>query len=140
MGDLGIIAGGKVRARDRGARVEAITPDDLGTADRVKTSSSYTSIIRGGGDHAAIASRRAQVQRQYEASPPNIDQDKLRERLAKLSGGTAILYAGGVTPVERVARSLLGGSQRCICASTRLKQAGSSLQARQRALSLSSVN
>ncbi|TIM63741.1 MAG: chaperonin GroEL, partial [Mesorhizobium sp.] len=43
----------------------------------------------------------AQVQRQYEASPPNIDQDKLRERLAKLSGGTAILYAGGVTPVEQ---------------------------------------
>ncbi|TIP03374.1 MAG: chaperonin GroEL, partial [Mesorhizobium sp.] len=73
----------------------------LGQADRVKTSSSYTSIIRGGGDHAAIASRRAQVQRQYEASPPNIDQDKLRERLAKLSGGTAILYAGGVTPVEQ---------------------------------------
>ncbi|WP_292393789.1 TCP-1/cpn60 chaperonin family protein, partial [Mesorhizobium sp.] len=59
------------------------------------------SIIRGGGDPATIASRRAQVQRQYEASPPNIDQDKLRERLAKLSGGTAILYAGGVTPVEQ---------------------------------------
>ena len=46
-------------------------------------------------------SRRAQVQRQYEAAPPNIEQDKLRERLAKLSGGTAILYAGGVTPVEQ---------------------------------------
>ena len=67
----------------------------------MKTSSSYTSIIRGGGDPGAIASRRAQVQRQYEASQPNIDQDKLRERLAKLSGGTAILYAGGVTPVEQ---------------------------------------
>ncbi|MBB6408655.1 molecular chaperone GroEL [Mesorhizobium sangaii] len=101
MEDLAIITGGKVIARDLGGRLEDVTAEDLGTADRVKTSSSYTSIIRGGGDHAAIASRRAQVQRQYEASQPNIDQDKLRERLAKLSGGTAILYAGGVTPVEQ---------------------------------------
>ncbi|TPI59090.1 molecular chaperone GroEL [Mesorhizobium sp. B3-1-7] len=101
MEDLAIITGGRVIARDLGGRLEDITVDDLGTADRVKTSSSYTSIIRGGGNHDAIASRRAQVQRQYEAAPPNIEQDKLRERLAKLSGGTAILYAGGVTPVEQ---------------------------------------
>lgn len=101
MEDLAIITGGRVIARDLGGRLEDITAGDLGSADRVKTSSSYTTVIRGGGDPAAIASRRAQVQRQYEAAPPNIDQDKLRERLAKLSGGTAILYAGGVTPVEQ---------------------------------------
>ena len=101
MEDLAIITGGRVIARDLGGRLEDITAGDLGSADRVKTSSSYTTVIRGGGDPAAIASRRAQVQRQYEASAPNIDQDKLRERLAKLSGGTAILYAGGVTPVEQ---------------------------------------
>ena len=99
--DLAILTGGKVVARDLGGRLEDITAEDLGTAERVKTSASYTSVIRGGGDVAAIAARRAQVQRQYEAAPPNIEQDKLRERLAKLSGGTAVLYAGGVTPVEQ---------------------------------------
>ncbi|TIU62799.1 MAG: chaperonin GroEL, partial [Mesorhizobium sp.] len=65
MEDLAIITGGKVIARDLGGRLEDITAEDLGTAERVRTSASYTSIIRGGGDHAAIASRRAQVQRQY---------------------------------------------------------------------------
>ncbi|MCA0276162.1 MAG: molecular chaperone GroEL [Proteobacteria bacterium] len=99
--DLAILTGGKVMARDLGGRLEDITAEDLGTAERVRTSASYTSVIRGGGDVAAIAARRAQVQRQYEAAPPNIEQDKLRERLAKLSGGTAVLYAGGVTPVEQ---------------------------------------
>lgn len=99
--DLAILTGGKVVARDLGGRLEDITAEDLGTAERVKTSASYTSVIRGGGDVAAIAARRAQVQRHYEAAPPNIEQDKLRERLAKLSGGTAVLYAGGVTPVEQ---------------------------------------
>lgn len=99
--DLAILTGGKVIARDLGGRLEDITAEDLGTAERVKTSATYTAVIRGGGDIAAIAARRAQVQRQYEAAPPNIEQDKLRERLAKLSGGTAVLYAGGVTPVEQ---------------------------------------
>lgn len=101
MEDLAILTGGRVIARDLGGRLEDVTPDDLGTAGRVRTSASHTSVIRGGGDAAAIAARRAQVQRQYEAAPPNIEQDKLRERLAKLSGGTAVLYAGGVTPVEQ---------------------------------------
>jgi chaperonin GroEL len=101
MEDLAILTGGRVIARDLGGRLEDVTPDDLGTAERVRTSASHTSVIRGGGDTAAIAARRAQVQRQYEAAPPNIEQDKLRERLAKLSGGTAVLYAGGVTPVEQ---------------------------------------
>lgn len=101
MEDLAILTGGQVIARDLGGRIEDVTADDLGSAERVRTSSSHTSIIRGAGDPAAIAARRAQVQRQYEAAPPNIEQDKLRERLAKLSGGTAVLYAGGVTPVEQ---------------------------------------
>jgi chaperonin GroEL len=99
--DLAILTGGRVIARDLGGQIEDVTAADLGSAERVITSSTYTTIVRGGGDPAAIVARRAQVQRQFEVAPPNIEQDKLRERLAKLSGGTAILYAGGVTPVEQ---------------------------------------
>ena len=101
MEDLAILTGGQVIARDLGGRIEDVTADQLGSAERVRTSAGHTSIVRGAGDPAAIAARRAQVQRQHDIAPPNIEQDKLRERLAKLSGGTAVLYAGGVTPVEQ---------------------------------------
>ncbi|HQU10046.1 MAG TPA: molecular chaperone GroEL [Acidiphilium sp.] len=101
MEDIAIITGGRVIARDLGGRVEDVTEADLGAAERVRTSATHTAIIGGAGDTAAIAARRAQVQRMHDAAPPNIEQDKLRERLAKLSGGTAILYAGGATPVEQ---------------------------------------
>ncbi|HQT60401.1 MULTISPECIES: molecular chaperone GroEL [unclassified Acidiphilium] len=101
MEDIAMITGGRVIARDLGGRVEDVTEADLGAAERVRTSATHTAIIGGAGDTAAIAARRAQVQRMHDAAPPNIEQDKLRERLAKLSGGTAILYAGGATPVEQ---------------------------------------
>ena len=101
LDDLAILLGGKVLARDLGKRLEDVTSDDLGQCDQVRISADETVIIRGKGDSKAIAARRKQVQRQYELAPPNIEQDKLRERLAKLSGGTAIIYAGGVTPVEQ---------------------------------------
>lgn len=101
MEDIAIITGGRVIARDLGGRIEDVTEADLGGAERVRTSATHTAIIGGAGDPAAIAARRAQVQRMHDAAPPNIEQDKLRERLAKLSGGTAILYAGGATPVEQ---------------------------------------
>ena len=101
MEDIAIITGGRVIARDLGGRIEDVTTADLGAAERVRTGATHTAIIGGAGDPAAIAARRAQVQRMHDAAPPNIEQDKLRERLAKLSGGTAILYAGGVTPVEQ---------------------------------------
>lgn len=101
MEDLAIVTGGRVIARDLGGRVEDATREDLGGAERVRTSATHTAVLRGEGSPAAITARRAQVQRQHDNAPPNIEQDKLRERLAKLSGGTAVLYAGGVTPVEQ---------------------------------------
>jgi chaperonin GroEL len=99
--DLAILTGGRVVARELGGRVEDVSLEDLGSARRVRSSASHTTILGGAGDPQLIAARRAQVQRQLEAAPPNIEQDKLRERLAKLCGGTAVLHAGGVTPVEQ---------------------------------------
>lgn len=117
MEDLAILTGGRVIARDLGGRIEDATREDLGAAERVRTSASHTAILRGEGAPAAIAARRAQVQRQYEMAPPNIEQDKLRERAAKLSGGTAVLYAGGVTPVEQKRTiQLIEDSLSAVCA------------------------
>lgn len=101
MEDLAILTGGRVIARDLGGALETVTRDDLGAAERVRSAAAQTAVIGGGGEAAAIAARRAQVQRQYEAAPPNVEQDKLRERLAKLSGGAAVILAGGATPVEQ---------------------------------------
>jgi chaperonin GroEL len=101
MEDLAILTGGKVLARDLGDRLEDITREHLGSAQRVEATQSDTIIIKGEGDPTAIAARRAQVERLYDLAPPNIDKDKLQERLAKLCGGTANILAGGVTPVEQ---------------------------------------
>lgn len=101
MEDIGILVGGKVIARDLGGRLEDVTLDDLGEAEQVRSSGNETIISRGAGDGSTIQARRAQVTRMYHEAPPNIEQDKLKERLAKLTGGTAVIYAGGVTPVEQ---------------------------------------
>lgn len=101
MEDLAILTGGKVMVRDLGDRLEDITREHLGSAQRIETTQSDTIIIKGEGDPSAIAARRAQVERLYDLAPPNIDKDKLQERLAKLCGGTANILAGGVTPVEQ---------------------------------------
>ncbi|PRD30982.1 UNVERIFIED_CONTAM: groL4 [Trichonephila clavipes] len=101
MDDLAILTGGEVLARDLGRKIENVTREQLGAARQVRASANQTTVIGGAGEPAAIAARRLQVQRQYDIAPPNIEQDKLRERLAKLSGGTAVIHAGGLTPVEQ---------------------------------------
>ena len=69
--DLAILTGGRVIARDLGGRLEQITSEDLGSAERVRTNATHTSVVHGGGDKAAIAARRVQVQRQYDNAPDN---------------------------------------------------------------------
>ncbi len=102
--DIAITTGGKVIARDLGGSVERCELTDLGGARQVRISAERTLITAGAGDQLAIKARREQVKRQYDAAPENIERDKFQERLAKLSGGTAILLAGGATPVEQKRR------------------------------------
>jgi chaperonin GroEL len=105
--DLAIVTGGRVVARDLGGRIEAVALRDLGTAREARISAQQTALSGGGGDPRAMAARREQVARQLAAAPPNIERDKLSERLARLAGGTAVLRAGGATPVEQKRRAQL---------------------------------
>ena len=102
--DLAIITGGRVIARDMGGVLSGVELRDLGSARQVRISSNQTVITAGAGDPETIAARRIQAARQYELAPQNVERDKLRERVAKLSGGTAVLLAGGATPVEQKRR------------------------------------
>ena len=102
--DIAIVTGGRVIARDLGGTIAAIQMRDLGSARQVRVSANLTVISAGGGDPAAIAARRGQVAKQFDAAPANIERDKYQERLAKLSGGSATIHAGGATPVEQKRR------------------------------------
>lgn len=105
--DIAITTGGRVISRDLGGRIEKADLADLGSARQVRISSSKTLITAGNGKPNTIAARREQVMRQYDQAPENIERDKFQERIAKLSGGTAIIMAGGATPVEQKRRTQL---------------------------------
>ena len=105
--DLAIVTGGRVIARDLGGRLDQLALRDLGTARQARITANQTVLSAGAGDPKALAARREQVARQLTAAPPNIERDKLQERLARLSGGTAIIRAGGATPVEQKRRAQL---------------------------------
>ncbi|MEZ5901380.1 MAG: molecular chaperone GroEL [Hyphomicrobiaceae bacterium] len=99
--DIAIATGGRVIAHDLGGKLDNCELADLGTAREVRVSANFTIITAGGGSADKIEARREQIKRQYDAAPENVERDKFVDRLAKLSGGTAIIYAGGATPVEQ---------------------------------------
>jgi len=98
--DIALLTGGEVISDDLGIKLENVTLDMLGTAKKVGITKDDTTIIDGAGDKADIEARCKQIKAQIEETSSDYDKEKLQERLAKLSGGVAVLRVGGVTEVE----------------------------------------
>jgi chaperonin GroEL len=102
--DIAILTGGRLIAEELGLRLESLTLDDLGRAKRVVVTKDDTTIIGGGGDRRAIEGRCAELRRAIEAAPSDYDKEKLRERLAKLAGGVAVIRVGAPSETELKSR------------------------------------
>lgn len=98
--DIAILTGGTVISEELGKKLENAEIEDCGRADKVKADKEYTSIIGGKGDNTAIKARTAQIRQEMAASTSDFDREKLQERLAKLSGGVAVINIGAATEVE----------------------------------------
>jgi len=98
--DIAILTGGTVISEDLGRKLDAIEPEDCGRADKVWMDKENCRIIGGKGDKAAVISRIKQIRREMDASTSEFDTEKLQERLAKLSGGVAVINVGASTEVE----------------------------------------
>ena len=100
LNDIAILTGGKVITKDLGLKLETTELADLGTAKSVKIDKDNTTIVDGNGDKTAIANRVAEIKAAVEKSTSDYDKDKLKERLAKLSGGVAVIEIGAITETE----------------------------------------
>jgi len=98
--DIAILTGGMVISEERGLRLESATLEMLGTAEKVTIDKDNTIIVNGAGKKQSIADRINQIKAQIAATTSDYDREKLQERLAKLSGGVAVLYVGAGSEVE----------------------------------------
>ncbi len=98
--DIAILTGGIVVSEEQGYKLENATLDYLGTAEKMVIDKDNTTIINGAGEKANIVARINEIKAQIEKTTSDYDKEKLQERLAKLSGGVAVLYIGAATEVE----------------------------------------
>ena len=98
--DIAVLTGGTLISEERGYKLENATIDYLGTAEKINIDKDNTIIVNGAGEKDQIKARIGQIKSQIENTTSDYDREKLQERLAKLSGGVAILYIGAATEVE----------------------------------------
>jgi chaperonin GroEL len=102
--DIAILTGGRLLAEEVGVKLEHVTVDELGKAKRVVVDKDNTTIIGGGGAKSAIEGRCQDLRRQIERATSDYDKEKLQERLAKLSGGVAVIRVGAPSETELKSR------------------------------------
>ena len=98
--DIAILTGGTVIAEDLGLNLKDVTIDQLGQASKVNVTKDNTTIVEGAGDKAAVAARVETIKQQIAETTSDFDREKLQERLAKLSGGVAVINVGAATETE----------------------------------------
>ncbi len=98
--DIAVLTGGVVISEEKGIKLESATLDLLGTAEKITVNKDNTTIVNGAGKKENIAARVAQIKAQIANTTSDYDREKLQERLAKLSGGVAVLYVGAASEVE----------------------------------------
>lgn len=98
--DIAILTGSTVISEEKGIKLENATLDMLGTAEKITVDKDNTTIVNGAGKKDAINTRIAQIKAQIAATTSDYDREKLQERLAKISGGVAVLYVGAPSEVE----------------------------------------
>ncbi|MDE6347819.1 MAG: chaperonin GroEL [Bacteroides sp.] len=98
--DIAVLTGGVVISEEKGLKLEQATIEMLGTADKVTVSKDNTTIVNGAGNKDNIKERCEQIKAQIASTKSDYDKEKLQERLAKLSGGVAVLYVGAASEVE----------------------------------------
>ena len=98
--DIAVLTGGFVVSEERGVKLEQATMDMLGTAEKITITKDNTTIVNGKGEKAKIADRVAQIKAQIKTTTSDYDKEKLQERLAKLSGGVAVIKVGAPSETE----------------------------------------
>lgn len=105
--DIAILTNAKVISEDLGRKLEQATAADLGTAKRIVIDKDNTTVIDGAGKKVDIQTRISQIKAQVDETTSDYDKEKLKERLAKLSGGVAVVHVGAPSEVEMKEKKLV---------------------------------